>query len=339
MTNLKTRFIDELNINGVQGHTNKFDDDSYIGVLLRIKADNTAGDDVDEDDAPRIRINFRGDDIVNALWTNLRIFCDLKYGRPENAAAGATWQGGIFIPFYHNMLYNAIHKRYGDNLDLYAEAFGAACAVSCVLQVYGVYDDVPEYYVPKLIDYLETAAAGQIKIHIEQDNIAQVLVYQPATTVQTLLQMFVDNELKHSMDWGNATNLSNILARIEAAALGVVVFDMVTKGQITESLSDESVLLSTGGTGDFYYMVQSLIFNPNITVASEDVVREHFNYKLVQKTNTGKISGSIVADIHDASGVVSPSTNRTIQARPEMKEVRKEKQYPMRRTAPTSTVR
>lgn len=339
MTNLKTRFIDELDINGVQGHTNKFDDDSYIGVLLRIKADNTAGDNVDEDDTPRIRINFRGDDIVNAWWQNLRIFCDLKYGRPENAAAGATWEGGIFIPFYHNMCYNAIHKRYGDNLDLYSEAFGAACAVSCVLQVYGVYDDVPEYYVPKLIDYLETAAAGQIKIHIEQDNVAQVLVYEPATTVQTLLQMFVDNELKHSMDWGNATNMSNILARIEAAALGVVVFDLVTKGQISEALSDEAVLLSTGGSGNFYYMVQSLIFNPSITAASEDVVKEHFNYKLVQKANTGKISGAIVADMHDAKGIISGGTARTIEGRPEMRQVKKEKRYPMRRTAPVSTVR
>ena len=338
MTNLKTRFIDELDINGVQAHTNKFDDDSYIGVLLRIKADNTAGADVDEDDAPRIRINFRGDDIVNALWTNLRIFCDLKYGRPENAAAGATWQGGIFIPFYHNMLPNAIHKRYGDNLDLYSAAFGTACNVSCVLQVYGVYDDVPEYYVPKLIDYLETAAAGQIKIHIEQDNISQVLVYKPATTVQTLLQMFVDNELKHSLDWGNATNLSNMLARIEAAALDVVVFDLVTKGQISESLSDEAVLLSTGGVGDFYYMVQSLIFNPAITTASEDVVREHFNYKLVQKTNTGKVAGSIVADMHDARGIIQPSTRRTIEGRPEMKVVREEKRYPSRRTLPISSV-
>jgi hypothetical protein len=337
MTNLKTRFVDELNINGVQAHTNRFDNDSYIGVLLRVKGVHTA--ELDEDDVGRIRINFRGDDIVNALWTNLRIFCDLKYGRPENAAAGNSWQGGIFIPFYHNMLPNAIHKRYGDNLDLYSEAFGVACATSCVLQVYGVYDDVPEFYVPKLIDYLETAAAGQIKIPIELDNIAQILVYEPATTVQTLLQCFVDNELKHSMDWGNATNLSNILARIEAAALGVVVFDMVTKGQISESLSDEAVLLSTGGSGDFYYMVQSLIFNPTITVATQDVVREHFNYKLVQKTNTGKVSGAIVAEDHDARGLVQGSTRRTIQARPEMRTVREEKRYPMRRTAPISAVR
>lgn len=339
MTNLKTRFIDQLDINGVIAHTNRFDNDSYIGVLLLICADNTAGANVDEDDAPRIRINFRGDDIVNALWTNLRIFCDLKYGMPTVGVAAAVWNGAIFIPFYHNMLPNAIHKRYGDNMDLYSEAYGAACAVDCILTVYGVLDDVPEFYVPKLIDYLETAAAGQIKISVEMDNIAQILVYEPETTPQTLLQCIVDNELKHSMSFAAATALSNIIARIEAAALGVVVFDMVTKGQISESLSDEAVLLSTGGVGDFYYMVQSLIFNPTITVATQDVVREHFNYKLVQKANTGKISGAIVAEDHDTPSLWQGSTKRTIEGRPEMRTVREEKRYPMRRTAPISAVK
>jgi len=317
---MKARFIDEFSINGVQGHTNLFDNDNYVGVLLRIKADNTGGDNVDEDDAPRVRINFRGDDIVNALWTNLRIFCDLEFGRPENAAAGETWQGGIFIPFYHPDLPNAIQKRRGDNMDLYVAEFGAACAVSCVVQAYGIIDDIPELYVPKLIDYLETAAAGQQKIFIDQDNIAQVLVYQPATTVQTLLQLLVDNDLLYSMDWGNATNLSNIIARIEAAALGVVVFDMVIKGQISEALSDEAVLLSTGGTGDFYYMVQSLVFNAAQTIKTTKETINNINFKLRKKINHGKVGGAVVSQIHDATA--DDETVRQVERRPEFTTIK-----------------
>lgn len=336
---MRLRFIDELNINGVQAHTNKFDDDSYVGLLLRIKADNTAGDNVDEDNAPRIRLNFRGDDIVNALWTNLRILCDLEYGRPEMAAAGETWQGGIYIPFYHPELPNAIHKRSGDNMDFYAAAFGAACAEFCIIQVYGVLDDVTEFYVPKLIDYTETAAAGQQKITIEQDNIAQVLIYEPATTVQTLLQLLVDNELMYSSDWANLTNLSNIIARIEAAALGVIVFDMVTKFQISEALSDEAVILSTGGSGAYYYMVQSLIFNPDITVMTGKKVADKINYRLQLKTSTGKVTGAIVAEMHDGTAVIDPETRRILADRPETKQVIREAAQPMVKIRRSSTVR
>ena len=313
---MKLRFIDEVNINGVQGHSNLFDNDKYIGILLRIKADNTAGADVDEDDCGRVRVNFRGDDIVNAGWTELRILTDLEFGRPENAAAGATWQGGIFIPFYHKKLPNAINKRVGDNMDIYIAAFGTTCAVSCVCQIYGVLEEVPELYVPKLIDYDETAAAGQIKIFIEQDNIAQVLVYEPETTAQTLLQLLVDNELMYSADWNNLTNLSNIIARIEAAALDVVVFDMINKGQIDESLSDEAVLLSTGGSGAFKYMVQSLTFNPAITIATAGEVLEHTNYKIKKKATRGKVAGCVVAQYTEPN-LIRPDTSRVIGKRPE----------------------
>lgn len=317
---MKFRFIDEIDINGVQGHTNLFDTDQYIGLMVRIVADNTAGTNISEANAPRIRLNFRGDDIVNSSWASLRAFADLEYGHPENAAAAATWQGGIYIPFYHPDLPNAIEKRQGDNMDFYSAAFGVACKVSCVMQIYGVIDDLTELYVPKLIEYTDTAAAGQHKIFIDQDNIAQIVIFKPATTEQELIQLFVDNELIYSGDWHNLENFANLIARIEAAALDVVVLDLVVKGQISEALSDEAVLLSTGGVGAYNYLVQSLTFNPAQTVRTSERVIANANFALQRKINRGKISGATVSAMKDLSA--NTETMKRLQARPEFASVK-----------------
>lgn len=295
---MKFRLIDELDISSLQGHTNRFDDDSYAGILYYVKAQKSGGV-ITEGVMGRIRVNYNGDDIVNAPHTDLRKYCDLLYGKPKNETAGITGDPsyyGAFIPFYHPSLPNAIHKEPGENLDFYIEA-AQESVDSATCYVYGVIDDVPEVYVPRLISLTGTAATGTQKLLIDFPNIASVMLTEPEFSEPTLVQLLINNELIYSGSWQILEDFSNVMARIEATALDVIYLDIVQKGQISEALNDEATLLITGGSGSFNYLINSLKFNPAKTVRTATKVTSLRNAKLRIKGT--KNPGVQIAVIHN----------------------------------------
>lgn len=277
---MKFRLIDELNIASSQGHTNRFDDDSYCGILYYATGQKAATV-ITEAMMGRVRVNYNGDDIVNAPHSDLRKYCDLLFGKPKNSqgAAGDTSYYGAFIPFYHPSLPNAIHKDPGENLDFYIDA-SQESVTTAVCYVYGVIDDVPELYVPRLVSLSGTAAAGTQKILIEQSNIASIMMTAPATTDPTLVQMLVGNDLVYSGSWQILEDFSNVMARIEATALDVIYLENVQKGNISEALNDQATLLITGGSGAFNYMFLSLKFNAVKTLRSNNKVISQVDAKI-----------------------------------------------------------
>lgn len=280
---MRFRLIDELNIATSQGHTNRFDDDSYVGIIYYVTGQK-ASTSITEGMMGRIRVNYNGDDIVNAPHRDLRKYCDLLYGKPKNSPGGSgeTSYFGAFIPFYHPSLANAIHKEPGENLDFYIDA-SQESVTTAVCYVYGVIEDVPELYVPRLVSLSGTASTGTQKILIDMPNIASVMLTAPASTDPSLVQFLVNNELAYSGSWQILEDLSNVMARIEATALDVIYLDLVQKGNVSEALNDEATLLITGGSGAFTYMVLSLKFNTVKTIRTANKVDSLTNAKLQAK--------------------------------------------------------
>lgn len=314
------RFIDSLNIISAEGHSGRFDNKPYAGLQIRLKA-LKAATAITEPTTMRVRVNFRGHDIVNAQWQNLRKWQDLLFGKPEvvDGGAGVESDYGLYIPFYHSGVPNCIHKRIGDSLDFYVDQMEIAACTLAQCEIYGVSEDLPELYVPSLQDFTETAATGENKIVVHKENIAAIMLTEPATTVQTLLQLLIDDKLKYSGNWYNLVNHTNNLARIEATALSVVLFDLAQRRQISDALNDQAVILSTGGAGAFYYLVQSLAFNSGRTDQSIDTVLSTVNKQLQDKARS---AGAAVAAMQSPE-VVRGETFRRIARQVSQPEVRR----------------
>lgn len=281
----KVRLIDELNIATTQGFTNRFDNDAYAGIIYYVAA-TKAGSVIAEDVMGRIRVNYGGDDIVNAPHSVLSKWCDLLYGKPRSTtgAAGVTSYYGAFIPFFHPSLPNAIHKEEGEGLNFYIEKAQVAVD-SATCYVYGVIDDgVEELYVPRFVTLSGTASAGTQKLLIDMPNIASVMLTAPATTDPTLVQMLVDNKLRQSGSWQILEDLTNVVSRVESTLLDVILLDNVQKGELNETLSDEATLLITGGSGAFTYTFLSLKFNPVKTTRTAIKVNALRNAQLAART-------------------------------------------------------
>lgn len=314
------RFIDSLNIISAEGHSNRFDNKAYAGLQVRLKMQKAATA-ITEPTTMRVRVNFKGHDIVNAQWQNLRKWQDLLYGKPEvvDGGSGNESDYGLFIPFYHPGLPSCIHKHIGDSLDFYVDQSEIAAASLAQCEVYGVSEDLPELYVPSLQDFTDDAATGENKITIHKENIVAVMLTKPATTVQTLLQLLVDDRLKYSGNWYNLVNYTNNISRIEATALEVVLFDMAQRRQLSDALNDMAVILSTGGAGAFYYLVQSLDFNADRTEESIEKVVSTVNKRLQDKSSS---SGAAVATMQSPE-VVRAETFRQISRKVSQPEVRR----------------
>lgn len=292
---MRFRLIDELDIATLQGHTSKFDEDSYVGLQILVKA-KKAATQITKAVMGQVRVEFRGQDIVNSIYAQLNNYSDLLFGMPRevDGASGAYSYYGCFIPFYHAGLPNAIHKEVGETMNFYIES-AQESVDEATCYVYGVIDDIPELYVPTFLCIPHTAPIG--KIMLDKANITTVLVSEPATTIFTNLQLLVDNLLKYSGSWEILEDFTNNMARIEATALDVILLDMVQKGEINEGLSDSAVLLSTGGSGAFYLSTVSLDFNAEKTLLTSGRVFAKREAKLEQRIKKVQTSDGVLVSV------------------------------------------
>jgi len=310
---MKIRLIDELNIATTQGYTNRFDDDSYVGIIFYVKAQK-AGSVITSGVVGNVRVNYAGDDIVNAPYSVLSKYADLLFGKPRShqGAAGEASYYGCFIPFYHPSLPNAIHKEINENLGFYIDK-AQESVDTAVCYVYGIIDDLPELYTPRLVAYRENADTGTKKILLDQSNVTCIMLTAPTTTDPNLIQLLIDNDLKYSGSWQILEDLTNVLARIESTSLDVVYLDMVQKGEINETLSDEATLLVTGGSGAFYYLVQSLKFNATKTIRTAIKTNAIMNNKLQTKINREGAKVSIIRNPANKSPEIVNKVNKELE--------------------------
>lgn len=307
------KFVDSVNIISGEGHSSKFPNGHYLGLILYVQAQKAATAIV-EANCPRIRVNFKGKDIVAAGWVNLRKWCDLFNGKPliNDAGAGNLSTYGIFVPFFHAELPSAVSKDDGDTLDIYIEKFAVASCTTAQVDIYGVVDnEVPELYIPSLADNVWTAAAGLQRIDIDMPNITAVMITKPATTACDNLQIEVNGKIEDGGAWNPLEVLANLVARIEATALDVVLFDLVRKGQISDALSDKLSILATGGSGASSYLYQSLEFNTLRTARSSERAQARINAKIVERTTLGASEAAAIA-IGTNPGIVRPETAKAV---------------------------
>ena len=312
---MKVRLIDELNIATTQGYTNRFDDDSYVGIIFYVKGQKS-GSVITSGVVGNIRVNYAGDDIVNAPYSVLSKYADLLFGKPKSSqgTSGNPSYYGCFIPFYHPSLPNAIHKETNESLGFYIDK-AQESVDTAVCYVYGVIDDLPELYVPRLVAYTETAGTGTLKILLDQPNITSIMLTAPATTDPDLIQLLIDNDLKYSGSWEILEDLTNVLARIESTTLDVIYLDMVQKGEINETLSDEATLLITGGSGSFYYLVQSLKFNATKTIRTAVKTNAIMNNKLQTKLHTEGTKVSVIRNPANKSTSIVNKVNKELESK------------------------
>ena len=285
------RLVDKLEIKTDSCHSLQFPNKPLAGIQVRVIAQKDATAIV-ETNLKKLRVEFRGNDIVNCQYVNLRKWQDLHFGKPEKNEAGSGVEShfGVFVPFFHPELPSAIHKTVKDDMHFYLDKIDVADPATANVEVYAVIEDLPELYIPKLQDFLFTLPKD--KITIDRSNIASIMITKPATTVPTLIQLEIDGKLKFSGNWNGLQNYSNNCARIEATALEVLLLDLVQKRQISDALSDDAILMMSGGSGAGYYMIQNLIFDQARTSISIDREVAKVRAKLQDKVSN---DGAVIA--------------------------------------------
>lgn len=263
--NLEFSLIEVLDNSASQAHSGKFEAGSYVGLQVLLTAKKAAAV-ISQDVFGKITVEFRGKDIVNAPFSQLANYCNSYFGAPDIAqgASGAYSYYGCFIPFYHPALPNAIHKSVGDSMNIYIEQAQEAVD-ECSVEVYAVKDNLPELYVPSILTITDTAPKQ--KTLIELNNIASIMLTEPATTDWSNVELLVDGKLQRFGSYRILKGFSNVQSRVETG-LEVILFDLVQKGKLSEAMSDSATLLLTGGVGAYYYTTVSLNFNANRTEQS-----------------------------------------------------------------------
>lgn len=307
--------IDDLDVKTTQGHTSKFEALPYVGLQILMTAQKAATV-ISKDVMGKVRVTFRGEEIVNSVYSACSNYADLLFGMvdEEQGAAGDNSYYGCFIPFFHPRLASALHKRVGDTMNFYIEKAQESCD-SAVVEVYGLVDDVPELYTPKFLTITETAPKG--KIILDRPNLGLAMITKPATTAFTTMQLLIDAKLKMTGSYRICRGMTHNLARKEASALDVVLFDMVQKGQINESLADSATLQFTGGVGDFDYTTVNFLFNRSRTIQTAAEVNADRDYNIRQKMKRAQTAeGAAVSIIRNPWNKSQTLVNEVEQATP-----------------------
>ena len=139
------RLVDKLEVKDYECHSLQFPNKPLVGLQVRVIAQKAATAIV-EANLKKLRVEFRGNDIVNCQYVNLRKWQDLHFGKPEKteAAAGEESHFGIFIPFFHPELPSAIHKTVKDDMHFYLDKIDVADPAKANVEVYAVIEDLPE---------------------------------------------------------------------------------------------------------------------------------------------------------------------------------------------------
>lgn len=306
------RPVATLDINGQAGHSVGFEDGAYAGIRLRAYI-KKAATSLTEANLGRVRVRIGSIEVCNCLWSNIRKFNDLLQGKPEvtDGGSGVESSYGIKIPFYHPDMPNAIHKSHRDNMQIVIDACTEASCDYAKVDVLGVIDDtLHENYIPKLHDWSFTAATGENKALLKDANLSMLMLTKPST-VPTTVQLIVNDHVYSQSDWYNAQNETNDLARIEATALEVVLFDLAQKRNVADILSRNAVLVITGGSGAMYYMTQNLVFNYERSRRARQLVRTRINAR-IQDMAVDDPNGAASAVLQNAR-LVSPYTVDTVK--------------------------
>lgn len=193
------------------------------GLFIRFAGTNGAGATTTEADLGTIRVNYRGQDIVNADLAFFGLLNNLHMGTHESGSAiGAAMAMSFYIPFHMPWDHkNGLINTDADRGTLYLQfpLLIAALLATGTVEIYVIEAKTVATYVPVWLNQnLQAGGAGQLTDRFRQFNISSVYyVPNAAITGQIVVNRDGQNVINASQAVLDAN--SNLINEVEAAVL------------------------------------------------------------------------------------------------------------------------
>lgn len=250
----------------------------WAGFLLRCAGTAAGGITFANTDIGRIRLNHRGEDLMNVTGEFLHLFTNLKGGFPEaTSAVGAGYAFSLWIPVNHVRLPNVLDC--GSNEEAYFQFnwganFVGATAGAWELQGIPADAGIQRYSLKIAEQNMIAGAAGRLQQTLAAKNIASILI-RDAGTVVNRVTVREDGEIAIDADDNIIRALTSINNRIEAAiaaAAGLGEIDFGNAGEIALTFNDEvsmDVNFTAAGTCEVWHMSIKPMDAGNVQVSAQ----------------------------------------------------------------------
>jgi hypothetical protein len=211
------------------------------GLYIRFVGVGATGVTVTEAQLGTIRVNYRGNDIVNADLAGIGLFNNLHKGTHEFAAAsGGAVTASYYIPFClpwdeNNGLINTDADR--GTVYLSFPALAAAVMASGSVEVYVIEARTVAQYVPVFLNQsLQSGGAGTLTDRFRQFNISSIYIVENVHITGTII---VNRDGQNIVNASQAVlkAASNLNNRVETA-VALIQLDLNPNQLLAGSLSN-----------------------------------------------------------------------------------------------------
>ncbi len=246
------------------------------GLFIRFSGTAAAGVTVTEAQLGTIRVNYRGQDIVNADLAGVGLFNNLHEGTHEFASAiGAAFTASYFVrftmPWDEN---NGLINTDADRGTVYVSfpALTAAVIASGTVEVYYVEAKTVATYVPIFLNQnLQAGGAGQLTDRFRQFNISSIyLIFNAIITAPIIINRDGQNAVNASQAVLQAN--SNLQNRVETA-IALYQIDLNPNQLLGNALSNNvDITLGVSGAGTIVAYVLGVLFQQSAVVTQQSFV-------------------------------------------------------------------
>lgn len=232
---------------------------SYGDFLLRISGTAVAGQTVALSDLGNVRLNVNGDDKVNVDFGFLNLVANEYGGFIENdSAAGGAFNFSFIVPCHawQDSL-NVYHFGPNDKAyfnAVYASTLAAKVSVGTITIEATPKQGIQTYYHKLLNQNVNASGAGQISNTINQPNIIELYLKDPAA-LTTTMQFSKDGIEKVNSLTTAEVSYSNWIHLLESAVT-FYAYEFAPSGNLNEANSQQlsyKYLFSGAGLLEQYY--------------------------------------------------------------------------------------
>lgn len=191
------------------------------GLYIRFSGDAAAGVTIATSDLGQVRVNYRGQDIINVPVSFISLFNNLHWGVAEFASAvGAAFSASIYVPFHmpwentNGLLNLAEDKGF---FELRFPLLTAAKIDSGTVEVYYIKARSVASYIPLLIQQnIQAGGAGNVNDKILNYNVSSLYLEENAHLTGQVM-VFKDGQVTINSTQAVLKSKSNFDNRVEAA--------------------------------------------------------------------------------------------------------------------------
>jgi archaellum component FlaF (FlaF/FlaG flagellin family) len=241
------------------------------GLFIRYTGTNDAGQTATLANLGTVRVNYKGNDIVNTTVSFFNLFNNLKNGVSEfSSAVGAAFVASIYVPFHAPWdESNGLYVAKGDlaTIDLRFSGLSGVAA-SGVVEVYYVSAVGIANYIPLLINQnIQAGGAGQVVDEYQQFNISALYVTENAA-ITGQVNVYRDGRTLIQSTQAVLEANSNMMNRVETA-LAFFEINLNPLQQVANSLSSNvSVNITVNGATTIVVTFLAFLFDDKIRNAS-----------------------------------------------------------------------